>query len=272
MPENTATEPKLKEVAGTRGPVKVHHWHAEDSSHLVFIAHGYGEHARRYDHVVAALAADGADVTAPDHWGHGQTGGDRAVVDDMSVLVEDLAKVIDETVEKHPGRPVVLIGHSMGGVIATLYAQSHPGKLAGLVLSGPVIGGNPDILAMIDMDPIPEVPIDPAMLSRDPAVGEDYMNDELVHHGPFARETLIGIRDACVEIAEGPPLGVPTLWIHGEEDPLAPVSATRPIVEQIRPDDLEEHIYPGARHEVFNETNKDEVIGHVRSFISRVTG
>ena len=270
MSENTATEPKLKEVAGVRGPVKVHHWHNHDAKVLVFIAHGFGEHARRYDHVVAALAQDGADVTAPDHWGHGLTGGDRALVDDIDVLVQDFATVVDDVVEKHPGHKVVVIGHSMGGIIATLFAQSHPGKLDALVLSGPVIGGNPDMFALLDMDPIPDVPIDPAALSRDPAVGEDYMSDELVYHGALRRETLEAFKTAVQEISEGPPIGVPTLWIHGEEDPLAPVSATRPALEAIRPDDLEEHVYEGARHEIFNETNKDEVIGHVRAFIARV--
>jgi alpha-beta hydrolase superfamily lysophospholipase len=114
------------------------------------------------------------------------------------------------------------------------------------------------------------VPIDPAALSRDPAVGEAYAADPLVYHGPFARETLLGFGAAIEAIAAGPSLGaLPTLWIHGEDDPIVPLGATREAVERIRGDDLEEHIYPGARHEVLNETNREEVLDDVVGFIRR---
>jgi len=107
------------------------------------------------------------------------------------------------------------------------------------------------------------------MLSRDPAVGEAYANDPLVYHGPFARASLEGLFAAVRAIADGPPLGsLPTLWIHGEEDPLAPLAVTREAIERIRGERLEERVYPGARHEVFNETNRTEVLDDVADFIA----
>lgn len=109
----------------------------------------------------------------------------------------------------------------MGGIVAARYAQRWGDELAALVLSAPVIGGNPAFEQLLGMDPIPDVPIDPAVLSRDPAVGEAYAADELVYHGPFARATLESLIGAMSRIAEGPGLGdLPTLWIHGTEDAL----------------------------------------------------
>jgi alpha-beta hydrolase superfamily lysophospholipase len=246
----------------------VHRWEAEDLRYLVLLAHGYGEHARRYDHVAERLIEDGAAVYAPDHAGHGRSDGERALVEDIDELAADLHAVATLARVERPGLPLVLIGHSMGGVIATRYAQLHPGELSALVLSGPPIGGNPEIEALLGLDPIPDLPIDTDWLSRDPAVGVAYADDPLVYHGPFQRATLEAIFAAGAAIAEGPGLGdLPTLWIHGEEDALAPLGPTREAVERIRGDALEERIYPGARHEVFNETNRDEVLGDVVGFI-----
>jgi alpha-beta hydrolase superfamily lysophospholipase len=142
--------------------------------------------------------------------------------------------------------------------------------LSALVLSGPVIGGNPQLLGLVDLPEFPDVPIDPSVLSRDPETGRLYAEDPLVYHGPLRRETLQAIIDSIDAIAAGGDLGdLPTLWIHGEEDVLAPLAHARPAVERIRGSALEEKVYPGARHEVFNETNRGEVIGDVVGFIRR---
>lgn len=249
----------------------MHHWPCADPRYVVVVAHGYGEHAGRYDHVAMALVHDGASVYAPDHAGHGESGGDRALVTSFDDLVADLKTVVTRAGDAHPGLPVVLIGHSMGGLIATRYAQLHGAGLGALVLSGPAIGDNPLLAALLELDPIPDVPIDPEILSRDPAVGEAYASDPLVYHGPFQRDTLRSFVTTIGEIAAGPALGdLPTLWIHGSDDALAPLDATREAVERIAGPRLEQKVYPGARHEIFNETNQDEVIGDVVAFIGRV--
>lgn len=264
--------PEQQNIAGSRGTIAVHEWTREDPSFVVLLAHGYGEHARRYDHVADALVEAGGAVYAPDHRGHGRSDGEMALVDDIEELVADLFAVSARAREAHHGLPVVLIGHSMGGIVATRYAQSHEDELTALVLSGPAIGGNPGFEALLGMDPIPEIPIDPAALSRDPAVGEAYASDDLVYHGPFKRETLLAFFAAIEKIKAAEPLALPVLWIHGSEDQLAPVEVTRPVVEQIAGGELEEHVYDGAQHEIFNETNKDEVIGHVLAFLGRTVG
>jgi alpha-beta hydrolase superfamily lysophospholipase len=258
------------DIEGTRGTLHLHIWPNADARYIALIAHGYGEHAGRYKHVAARLVADGAVVCAPDHHGHGRSEGERALVDDLDKGVDDLHLVAKRAGEKHPGLPTVLIGHSMGGLIATRYAQRFGDELAALVLSGPAIGGNPDIEALLQLDPIPDVPIDPDVLSRDPAVGRAYAEDPLVWPGPFKRQTLEALIAAIGAVAEGGTLGdLPTLWVHGEEDALVPLVHARPAVERVRGARFEERMYPGARHEVFNETNRDEVLGDVTAFIGR---
>jgi len=260
------------EINGTRGAVHVHHWVGADARYVVLLAHGYGEHAGRYQHVADAFVAHGAAVYAPDHHGHGRSAGDRALVEDIEHAVTDLDAVADIAEAAFPELPVVLLGHSMGGIIATRYAQQHGDRLDVLVLSGPAIGGNPGFEQLLAMDPIPDVPIDPAALSRDPAVGEAYAADDLVYHGPFKRETLEALFASISAIAEGPKLTLPTIWVHGDQDQLAPLDVTREAIEHIKPDNFEEHVYEGAQHEVLNETNKDEVIGHITAFVDRALG
>ena len=252
----------------------MHHWDVDDPRLVVLLSHGYGEHARRYDHVAERLNADGAVVYAPDHWGHGRSEGERALAENLEGAVDDLHLVAERAEADHPGLPVALVGHSMGGLIATRYAQRFGGELAALVLSGPVVGGNPELQMLAEMDPIPDVPIDPAILSRDPAVGQAYAEDPLVYHGPFRRETLLGLGAAIAAVAEGGAFrdDLPTLWIHGEEDQLVPIVHTRPALEAIKGARFEEKIYPGGRHESFNETNRDEVIDDVAAFLRRTVG
>jgi alpha-beta hydrolase superfamily lysophospholipase len=258
-------------IGGTRGRVVIHEWSDGSPRYVALVAHGYGEHAGRYAHVADHLVRHGAAVYAPDHLGHGRSEGERALVHAIDDLVTDLVAVAARAKARHPGKPIVLIGHSMGGLIATRHAQLHGGDLAALVLSGPAIGGNPAIQELLAMDPIPDVPIDPSTLSRDAAVGRDYAEDPLVWHGPFRKATLQALFAAIEAIAAGPKLGaLPTLWIHGSDDALAPLAATRAAIERIRGSALESVIYEGARHEVFNETNRAEVLAAVTSFFDRV--
>lgn len=263
--------PNENDFPGTRGQIQTYQWTEGEPRYVAVLAHGYGEHARRYDHVADALVADGAVVYALDFHGHGRSEGERALALDVQDFVVDLDTVVDRASGEHD-LPVVLIGHSMGGLIATRYAQQHAGKLAALVLSGPVIGGNPNFAQLLEMDPIPDIPIDPAILSRDPAVGEAYEADELVYHGPFRRETLEAMLAAVEQIAAGPTLELPTLWIHGEQDQLAPYDVTREAAEHVRTAAWQEKVYPGAMHEIFNETNQDEVIGDVIAFVAGTLG
>lgn len=264
------TSSTTSELDGSRGRITVRRWAHDSPSHVVVLTHGLGEHTGRYEHVAASLVDGGADVVAPDHWGHGLSEGEPGLVDDVESIVTDVEAVADGQQARYPGLPLVVVGHSLGGLIATRYIQRNPGKATALVLSGPVIGGNDALLGLLDLPEIPDVPIDPGVLSRDPAVGEAYANDPLVYHGPLHRGTLEGVKAAVDAVAEGDALGdLPTLWIHGGDDALVPLPETRRAFDIIGGSGLETTIYDGAKHEIFNETNAEEVLGDVRSFINR---
>ena len=259
------------EFTGVRGRIVGRSWSIDDARYVVLLAHGYGEHAGRYEHVAAHLVAHGAAVYAPDHVGHGRSEGERVHVEQLGDFVSDLHSVSQLARAEHPGLPVVLVGHSMGGLIAARYAQEFGEELTALVLSGPAVGGNPALIALAEMDPIPDVPIDVAILSRDDAVGQAYADDPLVWHGPFKRSMLVALGGAVEAVAAGPGLGaLPTLWIHGAADQLVPYDVTRAAMGHLRGADFEERAYGGARHEIFNETNKEEVLADVTAFLDRV--
>ncbi|SEN14263.1 alpha/beta hydrolase [Nonomuraea pusilla] len=255
---------------GTRGLNVVREWPRDDPRYLAILVHGYGEHIGRYEHVADHLVRHGAAVYGADHMGHGRSEGDRVLIEDFEDVVTDVHTVEERARAQHPGVPVVVIGHSMGGMIAARHAQRHGAGLAALVMSGPVIGEWEVVPALLALDELPDIPIDPATLSRDPAVGAAYAADPLVWHGPFKRPTLEAFAATLDAIAKGGGLGdLPTLWVHGEDDRLVPLSGSRPGVAAIGGTRLVERVYPGARHEVFNETTKDEILTDVTGFIDR---
>jgi alpha-beta hydrolase superfamily lysophospholipase len=135
------------------------------------------------------------------------------------------------------------------------------------VLSAPVLGAWQG-LDLLSAKEIPDTPIDPSVLSRDPDVGTAYAADPLVWHGGPKRRTLEALGRALDAVGSGEPLGdLPTLWLHGDDDRLVPIAGTRAGTDRIRGGAFTERVYPGARHEVFNETNRDEVLADVVAFV-----
>ncbi|MGC0328380.1 acylglycerol lipase [Streptomyces sp. SAI-170] len=263
MPEHTFT--------GTRGTVAVRTWPHPGPRFLALLVHGYGEHSGRYERLAEVLTSHGAAVHAPDHMGHGRSAGERVVIEDFEDVVTDVRTVAEQARAAHPDLPLIVVGHSMGGLIASRYAQRHGAGLAALVLSGPVIGAWETPARLLAYDEIPDVPISPASLSRDPAVGEAYAADPLVWHGPMKRPTLEAFERTLATVAEAGDVGpLPVLWLHGDDDRLVPLTGSRVGVERLAGGALTERIYAGARHEVFHETNRDEVFADLTRFLDGV--
>jgi alpha-beta hydrolase superfamily lysophospholipase len=259
----------VSDAALTIGRVQARRWPADDAVRLVVLVHGYGEHIGRYDHIAQALVARGSAVVGPDHVGHGRSPGEQALVEDFEPIVDDLRAVVQAT---RGDLPVVMVGHSMGGLIATRYAQRHREDLAGLVLSAPAVGLGPVVGGWLDAPELSPDPLDVAALSRDPAVREAYAADPLVYHGGWKRPTLEAFVAADRAIAQGPGFGdLPLLYVHGDDDQLAPVTLARPVIERVAGRDSEWHVLEGARHEVFFEFGKEQTIDAVASFAERVT-
>jgi alpha-beta hydrolase superfamily lysophospholipase len=264
------TEARLSGRTGERHAVT---WRPSAAPrHVVLLSHGYGEHVGRYEHVAARLTEAGAVVYGLDHEGHGRSAGERVLIADFESVVDDLQVLAQRARSEHGDLPFVLLGHSMGGLIALRYAQRHAKELVALVLSGPQVGNREMLEMVLQMPDIPHTAIDPSVLSRDPAVGEAYANDPLVWQGGFRRETLAAMAAAQEAVEVGGELGVPTLWLHGADDQLVPPDVAASLLDGVLGPHSTRRVYPGARHEILNETNQDEVLADIVRFIDDVAG
>ncbi|GAA1423033.1 alpha/beta hydrolase [Streptomyces thermospinosisporus] len=258
-------------LTGTRGTLAVREWSGDRPRYLALVVHGYGEHIGRYVPLAELLVRHGALVAGPDHMGHGESAGERVLIEDFEEVVTDVHAVARRLHEDRPGLPLVVIGHSMGGLIAARYAQRYGESLAALVLSAPVIGDWELPRRLLALDEIPDTPISPAALSRDPAVGAAYAADPLVWHGPMKRPTVEAFARTLDTVTEEGDVGpLPLLWLHGDDDRLVPLPGSRIGVEQLSGGKLTERVFPGARHEVFNETCKAEAYETLTRFLDGV--
>lgn len=258
-------------LAGHAGALVGRSWQIPAPTWVAVLAHGYGEHVGRYEWVAGGLNAAGAAVFAADHVGHGRSDGPRVLISDYEPVVADLHLVVEHARGRYPGVPVVLIGHSMGGLIAARYTQLHAEVLVATVLSGPVLGSWATVDDLLALEDIPPTPIDPDTLSRDGAVGAAYAADPLVWHGDFLRPTLEALQAAMRTItADGGVGDHPLLHLHGEDDRLVPYPASQEGLESLRGASTTVRTYPGAQHEILNETNRDEVLDDLIAFVEGV--
>ncbi|HET9074373.1 MAG TPA: alpha/beta hydrolase [Solirubrobacteraceae bacterium] len=260
MPEFTLTG-----TAGTQ--LHVHVWEAQTPRAIAVIAHGYGEHAGRYAHVADRLTAAGMLVVAPDHHGHGRSSGPRAQID-FGRAVADLDQIIVGQHELHPTLPVMLIGHSMGGGIALRYAIAHGDRLRGLALSGPLVqvAANPvsKLVGQLLAGVLPGAPVaklDPALVSRDPAVVADYEADPLNHHGGVpARTAAQFVAHGDSILADAAQITLPVLLMWGTADGLCPPAGAEALAAALTRAELTTRAFPGLYHEIFMEPERDAVL------------
>jgi alpha-beta hydrolase superfamily lysophospholipase len=242
---------------------------------VIVIAHGYAEHGGRYGNLVERLVPQGYALYALDHRGHGRSGGKRALVDRMAWVTEEIHQIVGEVRARHGGSQVKLIGHSMGGNIAFGYALRWPDDLSGLILSGPLIGGNAPaaqrlavkLLSAIAPN-LGTVALPPEAVSRDPEVVKAYAADPLVTVGKVPARTAHELFAPLPGyLAGAPQMEVPLLLQHGEADALVPLEPVRPVFEAVGASDKTLITYPGLFHEIYNEPEKDAVIGDLAQWL-----
>ncbi|MDA0250566.1 MAG: lysophospholipase [Actinomycetota bacterium] len=244
---------------------------------VVALAHGYGEHARRYDHVAQRFGEAGLATYALDHRGHGRAGGKRVRVRDMKEYVSDYRTLVSIATAENPGATRIVLGHSMGGGIAFAYGVQYPDEYDLMVLSGPAIAAHTGVSkakALIGKavgSILPDLPIesiDADLVSRDPVVVADYKADPLVYRGKIPAgigKALLLVGESMPERAPG--ITAPLLVVHGEDDQLVSAEGSRRLVECVGSTDCELKVYPELYHEVFNEPERDRVLDDVVSWI-----
>jgi alpha-beta hydrolase superfamily lysophospholipase len=243
---------------------------------VVVIAHGAGEHSGRYAHVAARLVDEGYAVYALDHRGHGHSEGARAVIDRIDNAVEDLDQLIVLAASEHPGVPLFLLGHSMGGTISVRYAIAHQNRLTGLILSAPLAAleaASPvtRLVARLLSAVTPQLglfAVDPTLVSRDPEVVKAYETDPLVHHGRLPARTISELAGAVESFPDSAgAIVVPTLIMYGSGDHLVPPDGSMMLNDRLGAADTTLKTYDGLYHEILNEPEQDAVMDDLCSWL-----
>jgi len=273
--------------------VAAYRWSGDDAPKaIVQIAHGMGEHAGRYRRLANALCDDGYVVFADDHRGHGRTAGSLDRLGDFGPggwpgVMSDLAGLGDLARNEHPGLPLVMIGHSMGSFALQQFLLDHGGELAGAVLSG---SSAIDVIAA-GIDPTQEVDLsafnaafEPARteydwLSRDPDEVDAYVADDYCGFGVNAAGAASMLDGLAVCADPGRLAGIqsdlPIYIVSGSADPLAGGGELIELLASRYRDaglaDVTVVVSRDARHEVFNETNRDEITAGMITWLDRIT-
>jgi len=238
---------------------------------IVVLVHGLAEHCGRYERTGSLLADAGFHVRSFDLAGAGGSGGRRWHVDDWAQYHDQVVPHIAWA--RTQGKPVVLMGHSLGGNIALGYVLSDRPLPDLLVLSAPGIAGGagwqralaPVLARLAPTLAIPNN-LDGALLSRDPAVAEAYFADPLVVTKSTTKlgALLFEQFDQLNDQLGG--LDIPTFVIHGGDDRIVPTRSSEPLGEL---DCVDRKVYPGLRHEILNEPEGPEIVADIVSWIDR---
>ncbi|MDP9281433.1 MAG: lysophospholipase [Chloroflexota bacterium] len=271
-----------EETARTRDGLELRtlHWAAAGNTraHLLLV-HGIAEHAGRHAHVATRFAQAGIDTHAFDLRGFGASSGRRAYLDRWSQYHDDVEDQIAAIRTESGGLPVVLYGHSMGGLIALGYVLAQPPRPEPdlLVLSAPAIAASvaqwkrslADVLGRFapHMEIANDLP--PGGLSHDPQVEAAYRSDPLNYHRTTARlgmELFHEQARVAARLGQVQALPVPTYVLHGADDPVVPVSASASLEGR---ENVTRRVYPRLRHEMHNEPEAAAVIGDTMAWLER---
>lgn len=237
---------------------------------IALLAHGHAEHIGRYGRVIDSLTQGGYAVFSQDHRGHGRSAGERALARRFDDYIDDFRLMALRAQAESPDLPVMLIGHSMGGLIAARYALAYGTGLDALVTSGAAfiidegVSAPKKLIARVVSRIAPKAPVPRGggdVLSFDPAVGEAFGNDPLNYHGPTRMRTAVEMSSAGADALErAPALMLPYLGMHGADDTLTKPRGTERFYAAAGSADKTLEIWPYMKHEIFNEADGQKVI------------
>ncbi len=238
----------------------------------ILLVHGLAEHCGRYEHVGAQFAAAGIDAHAFDVRGFGASGGPRASIDRWSQLHDDLEERLLAARSIAPGRPLVLYGHSLGGLIVLGYVLDGRARPDLLVLSAPAIKANLPLIPRLAVSGLRRIapglmlknPFDADVLSCDAEVGAKYIADPLNQHKSTVRFAHAAFGEQDRVSASLDRLSIQTLVVHGGDDRLVPTE-TSAVFEGMP--GVTRRVYPVLRHEIHNEPTGAMVVKDIASWI-----
>ncbi|OXB64522.1 hypothetical protein ASZ78_012785, partial [Callipepla squamata] len=196
--------------------------------------------------------------------GHGQSEGDRMVVSDFHVFIRDSLQHIDLMKKDHPGLPILILGHSMGGAISILTASERPSDFSGMLLISPLVVASPEVATPIKVFAakvlnlvLPNLSlgsIDPSAISRNKKEIESYTSDPLVYHGGMKVSFVIQLMNAIARIERAlPKLTLPILVLHGSSDKLCDIKGSYLLMDTVQSQDKTLKVYEEAYHALHKE-------------------
>jgi alpha-beta hydrolase superfamily lysophospholipase len=244
----------------------------------VLLVHGLGEHLGRYAALAQALNSWGYAVRAYDQYGHGASDGPRGGLPSATRLLDDLAQVVDQTrAGMTTGQPLLLLGHSMGGLVAARFVALQRRPLEGLVLSSPALdpGLNPVQKLLVAVLPalLPNLRVgnglDARLISHDPAVVAAYQSDPLVHDRIAARLARFIADDSAAVRAAASGWVLPTLLLYAGADRLVNPAGSRAFAAAAPPAVLSSQCFEPLYHEIFNEAEpgRSQVLAALRAWL-----
>ena len=250
------------------------YWQPEEAPRaVVLVAHGAGEHSARYQHVAEKFTDRGYAVAALDHPNHGKSDGSYGHVERFDDFLQTLEIFHRQVKADFPGLPQILLGHSMGGLISSLYLLQHQKDFLGCVLSGAAIKTEIEpgrlqmmlIRLMSALAPrVGVLQLDASGVSRDPSVVDKYVNDPLVNHGKMTARMVAELFVAMAIIEENADkISLPMLLLHGEADAMTAAEGSRFLHQRISSADKTLTIYPDLYHEIFNEPEREQVLAEM---------
>ena len=283
-PSETSTPTTQIEVRidrDTRLPGRA--WCAERPRALIAVVHGLGEHSGRYAALAGALVQRRFTVVAFDLPGHGEASGVRGDAPSWAMVRDQCIPPMFSVTRGMPGQPpdlpVVLLGHSLGGVLALDYALAHPRTLLGLVLSAPAVKSTPPpgwkvALARVAGAVAPRIGfsngIDARAISRDPEVLALRGADPLVH-GKITPQFYFGFEEARARVmAEARRLQVPTLILQGAADRVASPQGALELNGHAPHGMVRLLTYRDGYHEIFNDLDRDQAISDLTGWLDAV--
>lgn len=252
-------------------------WVPERPKAVALLVHGHAEHIGRYTRVIEELTGRDYAVYSQDHRGHGRSGGERALAMRFDDYIDDFRLMSLQARRAHRDLPVVLIGHSMGGLIAARYALAHGADLSALVTSGAAfiidegVSAPKRWLARVIARIWPKAPVprgEGDKLSYDPAVSEGFRTDPLNYHGKTRMRTAVEMSAAGADaLARAGTLGLPCLTMHGADDTLTSPRGTVLFHERTHSTDKTLMLWPQMKHEIFNEAEGEAVIAFMLDWL-----
>jgi len=243
----------------------------------ILLVHGLHDHSGRYAHVSEFFARHGLRALRFDLSGYGKSEGVRGYLNHRHDHTMDVKCAADVLIERSDGLPVFAFGHSMGALFLSHYILEFGNPFKGVVYSGGLFKVNEDISPILQkmsgvvaaiLPKLPTIKLDSEGLSRDPDVEARTQNDPLHYFGGVRARTGDEVLKATAELqARLDELDFPMLIAHGEKDPLTKYEASELLYAKSLSKDKTLKIYPGAKHELFNEINKEEVLGDAVDWI-----